>query len=233
MSEFFKKFKNVFVETDEEDQSKEIEKVSRTVKKTITPKQEKAKPISDPTISLNTISEKNQTKVSVKFTKKLLEALERSDQEGFDYLEFKSTLNSLKSMSMDETTKFKSAEAMAKAMGVTTKSILESANYYLKVLASEEQLFEEALNNQYRKNVVGKEKYIEQLNGDVNTMKEQIEALNEKIKEIQGKIDETRGELESSKEKMNETKTEFISAYTNMTTQIKSDCQKIKKHLGE
>lgn len=233
MSEFFKKFKNVFVETDEEDQKKESEKSVENSETSPTQKRENTKRSSDTTVPMENTTGRATVKISTKFTKKLLEALEKNDQEGFDYLEFKSTLNSLKSMSMDEVTKYKSAEAMAKAMGVTTKSILDSADYYLKVLVKEEQLFEEALKNQHRKNVVGKEKYIEQLNTDVEATNKQIAELNERLKQMQVKIDETKEELENSIKSMNNTKNEFISAYTNMTTQIKNDCQKIKKHLGE
>ena len=46
---------------------------------------------------------------------------------------------------MDEATRFKSAFAMASSMNVTTKQIMDSADFYLQILGQEEQKFNKAL----------------------------------------------------------------------------------------
>ena len=80
-------------------------------------------------------------KVTSKFTNILFGAMEKNDQEGFDYLEFKQSLQNLAKMPMDEATRFKSAFAMAQTMGVTPDLLVKSAEFYIQVLDGEKNLF--------------------------------------------------------------------------------------------
>ena len=54
--------------------------------------------------------------------------------EGFDYLEYKQSLQSLEKMNMDNQTRYQSAFAMAQTMGAKAKNLIDSAQYYLKVM---------------------------------------------------------------------------------------------------
>ena len=73
-------------------------------------------------------------KVNDKFTEVLFSAMERDNQEGFDYLEFKQSLRSLEKMPMDEATRYQSALAMAKTLGANPVLLQQSAAHYLNVL---------------------------------------------------------------------------------------------------
>ena len=93
--------------------------------------------------------------VTSKFSNILMTAMAKKNLEGFDYLEFKQSLQSLSNMQMDEATQYKSAFAMAKTMKVTKKKLLDAASYYLKVLENENRKFYEALKNQ-KQRLIGK-----------------------------------------------------------------------------
>jgi hypothetical protein len=77
-------------------------------------------------------------KVSDKFYDILFGAMEANNQEGFDYLEYKKSLQTLSKMPMDEQTRYASAFAAAQAMGITASKLNESAQFYLNILKSEE-----------------------------------------------------------------------------------------------
>ena len=113
-------------------------------------------------------------KVNKKFTEILLAAMERDNQEGFDYMEFKQSLQSLEKMPMDEATRYQSALAMAKTMGADPTTLLQSANHYLNVLKMEEKKFEEALSKQTSVKIGQKKKEQQGLQTAINEKAEAI-----------------------------------------------------------
>src|SRR5690606_21228994 len=99
----------------------------------------------------------------------LFGALEESNLEGFDYMEFKDFLKSLANVPMDDATRFKSAFATAQTMGATKEVILKSANHYLEVLAREEAKFQEALTARRETDLTGKQDQIKGLEEEIRT----------------------------------------------------------------
>ena len=91
MSEFLKKFKSVFIVEDEEPQNQVQETES-------TPQTDSA------TESKKT--EETSGGIDKKFLEVLASALEKNNQEGFDYFEFRQSLINLSKMPMDEVTRF-------------------------------------------------------------------------------------------------------------------------------
>ena len=71
----------------------------------------------------------------------LLSILNENNQDGFDYLEYKNAIKSLESMQMDEKTRYRSAFATAKTLGVTVPKLLNSIGFYQKVLQNELKTF--------------------------------------------------------------------------------------------
>ena len=109
---------------------------------------EDPKPTVTPSPKIAESREGDPGKITQKFIEVLFKAMESNNLDGFDYLEFKQSLQSLSKMPMDEATRFRSAFAMAETMGATTQQLLSSANHYIDVLKSEETKFEKALANQ-------------------------------------------------------------------------------------
>lgn len=170
--------------------------------------------------------------VNDKFLKILFDALEKNNLEGFDYLEFKKSLQSLSAMPMDEATRFKSAFAMASSMNVTTKQIMDSADFYLQILGQEEQKFNKALAQQKSTKVHAQEEQVKQLESTVKQKAEQIKKLTEEIDKLQQKITTTNAEISKQTTKVTKTKNDFMVSYDAVVGQIKTDVANMKKHLG-
>lgn len=171
--------------------------------------------------------------VNDKFLKILFDALEKNNLEGFDYLEFKKSLQSLSTMPMDEATRFKSAFAMASSMNVTTKQIMDSADFYLQILGQEEQKFNKALAQQKSTKVHAQEEQVKQLEKSVRIKAEQIKKLTEEIDKLQQKITSTNAEISKQTTKVTKTKNDFTVSYDAVVNQIKTDVTNMKKYLGE
>ena len=170
--------------------------------------------------------------VSDKFLKILFDALEKNNLDGFDYLEFKKSLQSLSAMPMDEATRFKSAFAMASSMNVNTKQILDSADFYLQILGQEQQKFNKALAQQKSTKVHAQEEQVKQLENTVKLKAEQIKKLTQEIDKLQHKITTTNTEISKQTAKVTKTKNDFMVSYDAVVGQIKTDVVNMKKHLG-
>ncbi len=169
--------------------------------------------------------------INEKFLNILFEALEKNNLEGFDYLEFKKSLQSLSVMPMDEATRFKSAFAMANSMNVTTDQLLQSADFYISILIQEEQKFENALAQQKSTKVHAQEEQVLQLEKTVAAKTEQIKLLTQEIDTLQQQITTTSAEIMDQTVKAEKTKNDFNVSYNAVVGQIKADVENMKKYL--
>ena len=134
----FDKLKKIFVIEDEtpakaDTEAKKAEPVSKAKEPNIK--------LDMPAIKTSADYDTPAGKADQKFIDILLNAIDKNNLEGFDYLEYKTSLQGLDSMSMDEATRYKSAFVMAKTMGVTPTKLLSSAKHYVGVLNKEEKKF--------------------------------------------------------------------------------------------
>jgi DNA repair exonuclease SbcCD ATPase subunit len=170
--------------------------------------------------------------INPKFTDILLHALEAKNQEGFDYIEFKRSLQNLARMNMDEATIYKSAYATAQTLGATPKGLTTSAEQYLDALKAEEAKFELALNNQRAKQIDGGLEEIKQHEGSVQQKAQQIEKLQEEIRKLEEKLGVMRKDIEESARKIEATRADFVASYHSLVNQIKQDIENIGKYLN-
>lgn len=161
----------------------------------------------------------------------LLRSMEAANLEGFDYLEFKKSLQSLSKMPMDEATRFKSAFAMAQTMGVTPQKLVDSAGHYIKVLHREEQKFETALAAQQNSQIGDKIQQIKQLESVVKQKAEQIKKLTQEIEQHQAQGTKMKKEISERTVKIETTKNNFIASYNTLVSQIHADVESMKQHL--
>ncbi len=222
-----KKLKSLFIEEDENDK-----KGQTSSKKEDQPEKEVVKP-EEPTLSMEDIEvpENITGKPDPKFIDILLKAIEKNNMEGFDYLEYKQSLQSLQKMDMDEETRYKSAFAMAKTMGATPKSLLSSAQNYVSILKKEEGKFKDALNNQRNKQIKGRETKIKQLESVVAEKLKTIEKLNKEIEANKKKLEEIKGQINKSAAKVESTNESFNLAYNIVLKQILDDVNRMKSYL--
>ncbi len=169
--------------------------------------------------------------VNEKFMDILFQAMENNNPEGFDYMEFRQSLNSLKKMPMDEQTRFQSAFAMAQTLGATPASLLDSAMHYIAVLKREEQQFEQALAAQKDKQIGSKEQEMNKLEQTIQTKAEQIKRLTAEIESHQKQLEQLHEEISDAGIKVETTKNDFIASYNSLVEQIQGDVENMKKFL--
>lgn len=217
MSDFLKKLKGVFVvdegsEPEESSQAATPEKTTNASAKT-----------ASPAILTGNVSEK--------FTEILLQSMERNNQEGFDYIEYKRSLQTLEKMPMDEKTRYFSAFAAAQSMGINQQKLIDSAKFYLGILATEERQFQEATKGQRAKQVGGKEKTIASLEKTIQEKGELIAKLTQEIQQHQTDVDAMKSEIQEAVVKIDTTMQDFHASFTNLESQINDDIVKIGKYL--
>ncbi len=161
----------------------------------------------------------------------LIRALEQNNLKGFDYLEFRQSLQALTAMQMDESTSYKSAFATASTMGLTKDKLLKTAEHYKQILSKEKGKFDQALQGQIQQRISGRQEEAKKLAAAIKQHEEQILKLKEKIKAYQGKIDNSQNLIDADKAKIEQTRNNFESTYTNILSAIESDIQKINNLL--
>jgi uncharacterized protein (DUF3084 family) len=166
-----------------------------------------------------------------KFMDILMGAIEKNNQEGFDYFEFKQSLRNLTKMSLDETTRYQSAYAMAQTMGVTPAKLVDSAKFYISVLSSEQSKFAEAHAQQRSRLIGNREEEVKNHESMMQQKAEQIKQLTQQIEEHRQKSQQIRSEINESTVKIETTKADFDVTFANVVGQIQEDVSKIQNYL--
>ncbi len=225
MSDFIKKFKSVFV-VEEEGGGQNANTGSQHPAEMTSPP-----PKSSSTGQNAPASATSNGSVSDKFVEVLASALEKNNQEGFDYFEFRQALKNLSKMPMDEQTRFQSAYAMAQTMGVTPAKLLESAKFYLGILNGEQTRFEEVHAQQKAKLIGSREDEAKNLEGAMRQKAEQIKQLTKEIEQNRHQSEHIRKETSESTLKIESTKADFDATFSSVVSQIQDDLAKIQQHL--
>lgn len=220
---FLKDFKSLFIVPEEESTKPE-------------PKATVTKPSADGKTPVNQPAEvvsdtPSPGKVNDKFLNVLFSAIEKNNQEGFDYLEFRNSLQSLKEMNMDEATRFKSAMAMAKSMGASMAAIITSGQQYLQVLKSEQGKFDEAMKNQRAQQIGNKEQQMEELSNSVKAKEEEIKKMQQEIEQTKQKYVELSQQIKDATRHIESTKNDFVASYESLAGQIQGDLNKIQEYM--
>lgn len=162
---------------------------------------------------------------------KLLQALEASNMEGYDYIEFRASLQAMANLPLDEATRFRSAFAAATAMGLTTDKLTQSAAYYKGILEKENNQFKTELDRQVSDRIKTKDAEKTRMEQALEEKKEQIRLLNEQINQGQAMLQQLRQELAAMNNKIRETTLNFHATYEYLQKQIDADVEKIKMYL--
>jgi len=218
MSEYLKKFKSIFV----------VEDGTKMQPQPKVENKARAEPF-PVNVAQETVAQ--QGKTTEKFVEILSAALEKQNQTGFDYLEFRQALKNLAKMPMDESTRFQSAYAMAQTMGVTVPLLVESAKGYLEILQGEQTRFNEAHAQQRSRLIGNREEEIKQLELQIKQKTEQIELLSKQIEEHKQHTENIRKEVGESTVKIENTRADFETTYETVAGQIKEDLAKMQQYL--
>lgn len=216
MNDFLKKVKSVFIVEDESQNA-------NTQQTTATQSSQTSSEVATPVNVSGSVSNK--------FLDVLAAALEKNNQEGFDYFEFRQALKNLSKMSMDEQTRFQSAFAMAQTMGVTPAKLVESAQYYLNVLSNEQTRFNEAHAQQRAKLIGSREDDIKNLENQIQQKTQQIAQLTQEIESSRQQSEQIRKEISDSTVKIETTKADFELTFQSVVSQLQDDVVKIQQYL--
>lgn len=171
-------------------------------------------------------------KVNDTILNKLLKVIEDNNIDGFDYIEYKKSLQALSKMPMDEKTKYQSAFATASTMGATVPNIVKSIVHYKGVLGKEKTTFLNELKSQEHLKVSSKEKEIEAIRAEIIKKTELIKKLNEEINIHHNQISIHSKKVGEDKTKLATTKENFESTFNHLLEKIDTDTAKIKDYLG-
>lgn len=218
-----KKIKNIFIVDDEVPPTKDAE----AAEKNSTTKEENQKTI-PASSSTNDIPEAT---ASNRFLTLLAQTIEKNNQPGFDYFEYRQSLINLAKLGMDEATKYKSAYAAAQAMGVTPVTLVNSAQGYLNLLNQESQKFAAAEANQRTKVTEERKNELTSLASQIEKKKEMIAQLTAEVEQLSKSLESKKAEAAGMTDKLNATKLEFESAMKSISGQISEDIQKMNQYL--
>ncbi len=224
MSDFIKKFKSVFVLEDDTN-PQDVNASSQHPAEMTSPPSKQAQTNQPVTAA------PDKGSVNNKFVEVLAAALEKNNQDGFDYFEFRQSLKNLAKMSMDEQTRFQSAYAMAQTMGVTSAKLVESAKFYLGVLNGEQTRFAEAHDQQKGKLIGNREEEAKKLEVAMQEKAEQIKQLTQEIEQNRQKSEQIRKEITESTVKIESTKADFEATFASVVAQIQDDVSKVQQYL--
>jgi len=219
-----KNLKSLFIVEDENSSKKPSEPEKKTEANT---NKEQQKNIKTPV----TGSQNTGGVIDAKIVEKLLQAIEKNNIDGFDYLEYKKSLKALEKMPMDEATKYRSAFATASTMGVTLDKLLETTKFYIGVLDKENDQFVNAFKSQFNDKVSGREREIAQFESIIKEKSEEIKKLTEEISKHQQQISSLKIQLEESNNKINKTQNDFKLSYDHLKSQFEGDIVKMQKYL--
>jgi hypothetical protein len=170
-------------------------------------------------------------KVDPKFMDILFKAIEEKNKEGFDYLEFKNSLQSLSKLNMDEVTQYKSAFAMGKTMGLTKEILLQSVQQYISVINEEEKKFKDTLQKQRTLQIQGKEEQLKSVEAGIVQKENQIKQLMADIETQKEQLDKIKNELQEAVVRIDLTNAQFMTAHKSISQQMMDDIQNIKNYI--
>lgn len=162
---------------------------------------------------------------------KLFQAIEDNNQPGFDYLEFRKALLTLADYPMDEATKFQSTFATAATIGITLEKLIESIDFYKKVLLNEEDNFTKAIKEQTSINIDEKRLEKEKLSNTIKEKSDRIQKLTEEIRSHQSEILHITTSIENSELKIKETSMNFKTSLNVIKNQLEQDAIKLKQYI--
>jgi len=161
----------------------------------------------------------------------LMKALDRNNQAGFDYLEFKQSLLALYNLNIDVPTAFKSAYATASTVGLTKDKLLSTAEQYKQVLYTEKAQFDVALKNQIQQKVDAKKLETDQLKNKIIELKENIRKLEAEIESSKSKVDNADKEISDALSQIESTKKRFETTFAGVIEQIEKDIALVRQYL--
>lgn len=220
------KIKGLFIVPEDEEPIKKV-----TTKKNQTPikgKTTKAPPKKHDETIPTKISSSGKGEFNKQIFDSLTKAIADANLPGEDYLEFISALQAMKAIDLDEKVKMQTVLATLSIKGLTAQKIIESADYYMKVLENEKEKFKQAMIKQTEGKVGSKHQQIKNLETENKKKADQIKKLTNEINANTTKISKLKTDIETADLKIKSTENNFNITYAHVANQITEKVEKIK-----
>ena len=201
-------------ETKKEPENKKVDKKTSTVKQT--------------SQQQTTTSQENKGTFNEQIFHSLTKAISDANLPGEDYLEFVSALQAMQNIDLAESVKMQTVLATLSIKGLTVQKIMESADYYLKVLENEKDKFKQAMSQQTQGKIEEKHNKVKTLEEEIIKKTEQIKALTNEINSGKEQIESIKKEIEEADSKIKTTEHNFNITYDYVANQITNNVEKIK-----
>lgn len=169
--------------------------------------------------------------VNDRFVKVLMEAMEAANLPGFDYLEYKKSLQNLKKMNFTDSVRYQTAFATAQSMGVTPQQLQDSAQHYLNTLNAEQKKFSVALAGQRAQQISDKESQLKQIDAEVQRQEAKIKELQTQIEQAKAEQAKLRKTIKGSVDKLAKTQADFETTFKIITDGIEHDKARMAEFL--
>lgn len=162
---------------------------------------------------------------------RLNNVLEESNIEGFDYFEFRESLENMKKVVPSEADRFKAAYA-AVASIVSVDRLIETADYYVEKLNGKADEFANYVALMLAEKVEAKEKEAEDKASQITEKTEKIKQLNEEINQLSEEKTALLNESVNNKADIDKVQMNFNSTQQKIIKDIESDKGKIETYLA-
>ncbi len=178
------------------------------------------------TVNVNTIT--SQGEFNQNIFNSLTKAISDSNLPGEDYLEFVDALQAMKDIPLEESIKMQTVLATLSTRGLTAQKIIETADYYLKVLERERDKFKEAIVQQTHGKVDSRQNQLKSLELENQKKADQIKILTDEITQNTQQMVQVKKEIEEADIKIKSTENNFNVTFDFLSNQIISKVEKIK-----
>lgn len=192
----------------------------------------------EPSSSAGSVHEQNPTvespkEITDRFYQILSGVLEKHNEPGFDYFEFRKALSSLaKLQNLDREVQYKSAYAAAQALNVESKQLIDSAKKYLGVLELESAHFQQTATQYLTEQEKTYENETAQLNNEIITKEKELNDIKQELEVHKNRLFEIEQERKAAKSRVELNHAGFITSYSNLVKQIEEDIANMNKYLG-
>lgn len=160
-----------------------------------------------------------------KFIDLLEGIIEQNNLPGQDYFEFKQSVENMKSIPMDEKTKFQTVYSVLSLQGCKKDVLLTSIDKYVSIIQNEKVEFETEMKQQFAKNVQAKLDQAE-------TAKKELESLTKRLGELNTNILTFSQEAQAEEMKLNATSSNFNASADVIISAMIGDKEKINLYIA-
>jgi hypothetical protein len=163
--------------------------------------------------------------VDNKFVDMLEGVIKQNNIPGQDYFEFKEAVENMKSLPMDEKTKFQTVHSVLSLQGCKKEILLSSIDNYIGVINKEKASFDAEMKAAYAQKVQSK------LN-EVDKAKKELESFSKKLAELNSTIQTLSQEAQQEEMQIRATESNFKASADVIISEMVSDKDKINNYIA-